>query len=103
MSPMKSLLKELPLNYRVVIEKAKGNYSSYSPDVVGCVAVGKTIEQTRFNMKEALEVHLRGMLEDGEPLPIAQGESSCKATQESLKENSYFCLIQVEVTPEKIA
>lgn len=38
------------MRYAVVIEKANGNYSAYSPDLPGCVATGKTREQVARNM-----------------------------------------------------
>ncbi|MDQ3635941.1 MAG: type II toxin-antitoxin system HicB family antitoxin [Acidobacteriota bacterium] len=56
--------------YLIVIEKGKNNYSAYSPDVLGCVVTGKTVEETISNMKEALEFHIEGMLEDGESFPM---------------------------------
>ncbi len=56
--------------FLVVIEKGKNNYSAYSPDVLGCVATGKTVEDTISNMKEVLEFHIGGMLEDGETFPM---------------------------------
>ncbi len=56
--------------YLIVIEKGKNNYSVYSPDVSGCIATGKTVEETISNMKEALEFHIEGMLEDGENFPM---------------------------------
>ncbi len=55
--------------FLVVIEKGENNYSAYSPDVLGCVTTGKTIEETISNMKEALEFHIERMLEDGESFP----------------------------------
>ena len=56
--------------FLVVIEKGENNYSAYSPDVPGCVATAKTVEETISNMKEALEFHIEGMLEDGESFPM---------------------------------
>jgi predicted RNase H-like HicB family nuclease len=58
------------MKFLVVIEKGKNNYSAYSPDVLGCVATGKTVEATLENMKNALEFHIEGMLESGEKMPI---------------------------------
>lgn len=55
--------------FLVVIEKADGNYSAYSPDLPGCVATGKTRDETAQNMHEAIEMHVRGMLEDHLPVP----------------------------------
>lgn len=58
--------------FAVVIEKAKGNYSAYSPDLPGCIAVGDTIEETLQNMQAAIRLHLQGMIEDNEPIPVPQ-------------------------------
>ena len=55
--------------YLIVIEKANNNYSAYLPDVLGCVATGKTIEETKKNITEALCMHLEGLEEDGLPSP----------------------------------
>jgi predicted RNase H-like HicB family nuclease len=55
--------------FLVVIEKADGNYSAYSPDLPGCVATGRTREQVVRNMHQAIEMHVRGLLEDGVPVP----------------------------------
>lgn len=55
--------------FLVVVEKANGNYSAYSPDLPGCVATGATREETEENMHEAVEAHVRGLLEDGLPVP----------------------------------
>jgi predicted RNase H-like HicB family nuclease len=55
--------------FLVIIEKAGENYSSYSPDLPGCVATGSTREEVEKNMREAIEAHVRGLLEDNQPLP----------------------------------
>ena len=55
--------------FLIIIEKANGNYSAYSPDLPGCIATGKTREETERNMHEAVEMHVQGMLEDKVPVP----------------------------------
>jgi len=35
----------------------------------GCVAAGDTVEETERLMRDAIEMHLAGMREDGEPIP----------------------------------
>jgi predicted RNase H-like HicB family nuclease len=57
------------MRYAFVIEKAEGNYSAYVPDLPGCVATGKTVEETEQQIREAVEFHLQGMREDGLPIP----------------------------------
>lgn len=61
------------MRYAIVIEKAEGNYSAYVPDLPGCVATGKTVEEAESQIREAIEFHLEGMREDGSPIP--QGDS----------------------------
>ena len=55
--------------YLVIIEKANNNYSAFSPDVPGCVATGETRETAEREMHAALQMHLKGLKEDGLPLP----------------------------------
>ena len=61
--------------YLVLIEKAKNNYSAFSPDVWGCVATGKTVEETLSQFKEVLQIHLESIVNDGEDIPKAKGIS----------------------------
>ena len=55
--------------FLVVIEKADGNYSAYSPDLPGCVATGASRDEAKRNMHEAIEMHVHGLVEDGLPVP----------------------------------
>jgi len=57
------------MRYAIVIEKAENNYSAYVPDLPGCVATGKTVEETETQIREAIEFHLEGLREDGLPIP----------------------------------
>jgi len=58
--------------FLVVIEKANGNYSAYSPDLPGCVATGETVEEVERNIHEAIELHIQGLQEDNLPIPEPQ-------------------------------
>ena len=55
--------------YPVIIEKAKGNYSAYSPDLPGCVATGSTIKETLAQMRDAIEFHIKGLESEGVSIP----------------------------------
>ncbi len=61
--------------YLVVVEKAEGNYSAYSPDIPGCVAVGDTPEEVVRNMREAVEFHLHGLIEDKVQVPESRSSA----------------------------
>jgi predicted RNase H-like HicB family nuclease len=67
--------------FLIVIEKAGKNYSAYSPDLPGCIATGKTREETEERMQEAIGMHIRGLIEDGMPVP----ESHSSATFVAVK------------------
>ena len=56
-------------HFLIVIEQGKHNYSAYVPDLPGCAATGKTYEEVKKNMHEAIKLHLQGMIEDHEPIP----------------------------------
>ena len=55
--------------YAVVIERGPNNYSAYVPDLPGCITTGKTLEEIKTNIREAIELHLEGLMEDGSPVP----------------------------------
>ncbi len=57
------------MRYAIVIEKGENNYAAYVPDLPGCVATGKTVEETERKIQAAIEFYLRGMREDGLPIP----------------------------------
>ena len=50
----------------IVIERAGENFSAYAPELPGCVATGSTEKEAEANMRGALELHLKGMEEDGQ-------------------------------------
>lgn len=57
--------------YAVVLEFAPEgpNWGAYVPDLPGCVATGETQEECRRLIGEAIELHIQGMIEDGETVP----------------------------------
>ena len=57
------------MKYLIILEETKTGFSAYSPDLPGCIATGKSVEETEFNMQGAVKFHLEGMREDGMELP----------------------------------
>jgi predicted RNase H-like HicB family nuclease len=55
--------------YLVVYEKGANNWSAFSPDLPGCGSLGDTVEETRSNMREAMEVFLSETAKAGEAIP----------------------------------
>ena len=50
-------------------KEKKSNFGVSFPDFPGCITAGKTLEEARRNAVEALNLHIEGMLEDGEEIP----------------------------------
>lgn len=90
--------------YLIVIEKGEDNYSAYSPDVLGCIAAGDTIEETLETMRDALLFHLESLSEDNEPLPQPRGvQSYLDAVEDSAGEDYFLTHISVDsVTPRTV-
>lgn len=63
------------MRYAIVIEKAEANYAAYVPDLPGCVTTGATIAEVEQGIGEAIELHLEGLSEDGQPIPVLRAQS----------------------------
>ncbi|MGH7882341.1 MAG: type II toxin-antitoxin system HicB family antitoxin [Candidatus Dormibacteraceae bacterium] len=64
------------IEYLVVLERTSRNYGAYSPDLPGCVATGRTPEETLESMREAITMHIDGLKTDGLRIPdsISRGD-----------------------------
>jgi len=62
--------------YLIVIERTESGYSSYSPDLPGCVSTGRTAEETATNIREAIIFHAEGLPQEGFPVPEPEASSS---------------------------
>jgi predicted RNase H-like HicB family nuclease len=62
--------------YLIIVEKTETGFSTYSPDLDGCVAMGATRDEVEANMREAIEFHLEGLKLDGQTIPEPQSYSA---------------------------
>ncbi len=88
--------------YLVVIGKTRTGYSAHCPDVLGCAAVGETVEKVVANMKKALKLHFEGMVEDGDPIPKPGGLASYREVMKELDVDHYF-LAHVQIDTHQFA
>lgn len=58
-------------SFQIVIEKEPedAGYYAYSPTLPGCFSNGKTIEDAKRNIREALQQHIAASLEHGRSIP----------------------------------
>lgn len=57
------------MRYLVIVEKGPTSFGAYVPDLPGCIAVGETRDEVLASIHEAIEFHLEGLKEDGQPIP----------------------------------
>jgi predicted RNase H-like HicB family nuclease len=57
------------MKYAVVYERAPNNYAAYVPDLPGCVAAAKTLDETRRLMRGAIQMHIEAIREAGDQVP----------------------------------
>jgi predicted RNase H-like HicB family nuclease len=62
-------MEELALRYAVVVEKGETSFGAYVPDLPGCIAAAETKEELLKLIHEAIEFHVEGLREDGQPIP----------------------------------
>jgi len=55
--------------YAAVFEKTSNGWSAYAPDLPGLGVAAASFEETEQLLREGIELHLEGMLEDGLPIP----------------------------------
>ena len=67
--------------YLTIIEETSTGYSAYSPDLPGCVTTGRTREDVKREMREAIEFHIEGLRLAGENTPGPRTQASyCEVT-----------------------
>lgn len=57
------------MKYAVVFEQRPSTVGATVPDLPGCVAVAKTMDEARALIAEAIEFHIEGMRLHGEQVP----------------------------------
>lgn len=57
------------MQFTVIVEEGSTSWGAYVPDLPGCVAAGETREEALQLIREAIEFHLEGLKEEGQPLP----------------------------------
>jgi predicted RNase H-like HicB family nuclease len=58
------------MKYIVVVEEGPDGFGAHVPDLPGCVVAGPTREEVMQLIKEAIEFHLEGLHENGDPIPL---------------------------------
>jgi predicted RNase H-like HicB family nuclease len=57
------------MEYVVILEQGESSVGAYVPDLPGCVAVAETRDEAMELIREAVELHIENLRENGEPVP----------------------------------
>ena len=63
------------MRYVVVVEEGPTSYGAYVPDLPGCVAAGETRDEVLELIQEAIEFHIEGLRDAGQPVPMPVSSS----------------------------
>lgn len=74
--------------YLVIVEKGESSWGAHVPDLPGCIAVAESRQEVVALIKDAIDFHLEGLREHGEPIPSPVSESECIETDAGLSVKS---------------
>lgn len=60
------------MEYIVIVEQGDTSFGAYVPDLPGCVAAAKTRDAAMQLIREAIEMHIESIRENGERVPPAR-------------------------------
>ncbi|KKW11033.1 MAG: hypothetical protein UY50_C0022G0001 [Parcubacteria group bacterium GW2011_GWA2_49_9] len=62
-------MKDTIYTFRIMVEKDGKGYHGFVPTLKGVHTCGKTIEETKRNLNEAIQCHLQGLMKEGVSVP----------------------------------
>ena len=57
------------MKYLVIYEKSSNGWGAYVPDLPGLGVAGASLDEVKQLIREAMDFHLEGMREHGDPIP----------------------------------
>jgi len=63
------------MRHLIVVEEGPTSFGAYVPDLPGCIAVGESRGEVLASIQEAIEFHLEGLKQDGNPIPAPTSSS----------------------------
>jgi predicted RNase H-like HicB family nuclease len=65
----------MDMQYLVVVEKSENGFGAYVPDLPGCVAAAESRKEVISLIQEAIEFHIAGLRQSGDPVPQPTSQS----------------------------
>jgi predicted RNase H-like HicB family nuclease len=87
------------MNFLIAIHKdPDSDYGVSVPDLPGCISAGSTFSEALSMAKEAIELHLDGLREDGRPLPVPSTDIEA-FRNDDVYDDAIWALVIVDVDP----
>jgi predicted RNase H-like HicB family nuclease len=87
--------------YIALIHQDAGGYGVFFPDLPGCVTAGFDLDDARRMAEEALSLHLRGMEEDGDPIPTPSSLEAIMADGENRSGVAILVMAPIAATGDR--
>lgn len=90
-------------NYIAIVHKeAKSDFGVSFPDFPGCITAGKNIDEAKDMAQEALTLHIQGMLEDGEQLPVSSRLEEIMSDPDYANAIAYLVVSVPDAKPRRV-
>jgi predicted RNase H-like HicB family nuclease len=83
------------MNYPILITKdRRSDYGVIVPDLPGCITAGRTIDEALDMAREAIELHLEGLVEQGSMPPLPRSIETLRKLREF--ESGIWAIVHVD-------
>ncbi|MCF8079646.1 MAG: type II toxin-antitoxin system HicB family antitoxin [Desulfobacterales bacterium] len=90
-------------NYIAIVHKeAKSDFGVSFPDFPGCITAGRDIDEAKDMAQDALVLHIKGMLEDGEQLPAPSRLEDIMADPDYTDATAYLVVSVPDAKPRTV-
>lgn len=62
------------MRYTVILERGETSWGAHVPDLPGCAAAAETREEALNLIRQAIDLHIQGLIEEGQPVPEPRSE-----------------------------
>lgn len=67
-------MKGSEMRYTVILERGETSWGAHVPDLPGCAAAAETREEALNLIRQAIDLHIQGLIEEGQPVPEPRSE-----------------------------
>ena len=90
-------------NYIAIVHKdPESDFGVSFPDFPGCISAGRNIDDAKDMAQEALTLHIQGMIEDGDPLPVSSKLEEIMANPDFVDAAAYLVVGVPDARPRTV-